>query len=70
MRLMDAMSHRHRLRTSTLPEQWSRVEVRCPACGRIFIGQASPREDAREGQLAARLRLIRTCPNHDASFSV
>lgn len=46
------------------------MEVRCPACGRIFVGTVSPREDRHEGRMAARRRLIRSCPNHDKTFSV
>jgi kynureninase len=67
---MDALLYRHRLRHQSLPVTWLRIEMRCPACGRFFIGVASPREDAREGRQAARVRLIRTCPRHAARFNV
>jgi hypothetical protein len=70
MQLMDLQLYRHRLRYQTLPAGWLRIEVRCPACGRIFVGQVSPREDPREGHQAARTRLIRSCPTHAARFNV
>ena len=70
MQFMDALAYRHRLRHTTLPASWQRVEVRCPACGRFFIGQVSPREDPREGHEVARSRLLRSCPDHTTRFSV
>jgi hypothetical protein len=68
MQFLDAVTHRHRLRHTRLPDRWQRVEVRCPACGRLFIGLASPREDSAEGSRAARLRLLRSCPEHHPTF--
>ncbi|MBI2760933.1 MAG: hypothetical protein HYX51_05855 [Chloroflexi bacterium] len=70
MRFVDALAHRHRLLTANVPKSWSRLEVRCPACGRIFVAQVSPREDPSEGRQAARTRLIRTCPGHVQVFTV
>jgi hypothetical protein len=70
VRFVDAVDHRHRLLAARVPETWSRMEVRCPACGRIFVATVSPREDAYEGRQAARRCLIRSCPNHDKTFSV
>jgi hypothetical protein len=70
MRFVDAITHRHRLRSSGFPATWSRVEVRCPACGKVFVAHVSPREDPLEGRLAARVRLIRTCPRHMQAFTV
>lgn len=70
MQFVDALQHRHRLRMLKMPETWSRVEVQCPACNRVFVGQVSPREDAHEGRQAARRRLLRTCPNHSPIFRV
>ena len=70
VRFVDVLEHRHRLRSARVPDTWSRMEVRCPACGRIFVATVSPREDAYEGRQAARRRLIRSCPNHDKTFSV
>lgn len=70
MQFVDALAHRHRLLARTLPDHWQRVEVRCPACGRVFVGHMSPRDSAREAQAAARVRLIRTCPHHQHQFSV
>lgn len=70
MQFVDALMHRNRLRFARVPETWVRLEVRCPACGRVFVARVSPREDPAEGRQAARVRLIRTCPNHAVSFSV
>lgn len=70
MRFVDALIHRYRLRAARVPETWSRIEVRCPACGRIFTAIVSPREDQVEGREVARRRLIRSCPNHDRAFVV
>jgi hypothetical protein len=70
MRFVDALEHRHRLLSARMPESWSRLEIRCPACSRIFVAAVSPREDQREARQAARTRLIRTCPNHAKVFNV
>src|SRR5688572_15302494 len=52
VRFVDAIEHRHRLRSAQMPDTWSRIEVRCPACGRIFVATVSPREDVHEGRQA------------------
>lgn len=70
MQFLDAVKHKQKLVTAQMPETWSRVEIRCPACGRIFVAYVSPREDTREGWQAARRSLIRSCPDHASAFRV
>ena len=70
MQFVDAHQHRHRLFTAHLPERWSRVEVKCPACARVFVACVSPREDPGEARSAARRNLLRSCPDHHATFQV
>jgi hypothetical protein len=70
MQFVDAHRHRYRLFSARLPASWTRLEVRCPACGRVFVALVSPREDAVEGRQAARRALIRSCPAHAPAFKV
>ena len=70
MQFLDYEAHKHRIRTTRIPETWTRLEVQCPACRKIFVAHVSPREDPREGMTVARVRLIRTCPHHQQSFWV
>lgn len=50
MRFVDAIQHQHRLMNERSPESRTRLEVRCPACNRIFVATVSPREDPIEGR--------------------
>lgn len=70
VQFMDSMAHRLKLASARLPESWCRVEVKCPACGRLYVGQASPREDLCDGRQAARRRLLLACPDHAVRFQV
>ncbi len=70
MQFVDALQHRYRLMTTRVPATWSHIEVKCPACWRVFVAWVSPREDSTEARQAARRGLLRTCPNHHAAFQV